>query len=122
MSIRAEFQMVCGLCGSLKIKIENPEVAPRESIVYCGNCGASRGTMGALRDLAVQPNQHPTLPTRTTLPSSRGRSKKPKLPSEILEKFREFQSFRKARRVETLNRTRPDIPHSSGNSREIDGD
>ena len=52
MNINVEFQMVCDDCGSLTIKIENPEGASRETVVYCGHCGASRGTMGVLRDLA----------------------------------------------------------------------
>ena len=52
MKINVEFQMVCDDCGSLTIKIENPEGASRETVVYCGHCGASRGTMGVLRDLA----------------------------------------------------------------------
>ena len=52
MNINVEFQMACDDCGSLTIKIENPEGASRETVVYCGHCGASRGTMGALRDLA----------------------------------------------------------------------
>jgi hypothetical protein len=123
MSIGAEFQMVCGQCGSLKITIENPEAAPREAIVYCGNCSAPRGTMGALRDLALRPNPNPVLPTRIPLLSSRGRSKQPKLPSEILEKFRKFQSFRqKSRTTETLKRTPPDISRSLSDSWEIEGD
>ena len=58
MSISVEFQMVCDDCGSLTIKIENPEGASRETVVYCGHCGASRGTMGALRDLADRLNPH----------------------------------------------------------------
>ncbi len=58
MNINVEFQMVCDDCGSLTIKIENPEGAPRETVVYCGHCGASRGTMGALRDLANRLNPH----------------------------------------------------------------
>jgi hypothetical protein len=60
-----EFQMVCCDCGSLTIKIENPVSASREAIVHCGECGASRGTMGALRDLAVRAN---VLPTKQRLP------------------------------------------------------
>jgi hypothetical protein len=58
MNINVEFQMVCDNCGSLTIKIENPEGASRETVVYCGYCGASRGTMGALRDLADRLNPH----------------------------------------------------------------
>jgi hypothetical protein len=49
MSNNVEFQMVCGDCGSLAIKIENPVSASRETIVHCRDCGASRGTMGALK-------------------------------------------------------------------------
>ena len=56
MNIDLEFQMVCCDCGSLAIKIENPTSASRETIVHCGECGASRGTIGALRDLAVRAN------------------------------------------------------------------
>ena len=50
------FRIVC-TCGCLSIRIEEPLKASREAIVYCGDCGASRGTVGALRDLAVQ--RHP---------------------------------------------------------------
>lgn len=48
------FQVVCANCGCLSIKIEEPLKSSREAYVYCGDCGASRGTVGALRDLAVQ--------------------------------------------------------------------
>ena len=58
MNINVEFQMVCDDCGSLTIKIENPEGACRETVVYCGHCGAPRGSMGALRDLADRLNPH----------------------------------------------------------------
>lgn len=54
----APFQMVCGSCDSIQIKIENPEGASREAVVYCGRCGVSRGTLGALRKLASRPNKH----------------------------------------------------------------
>jgi len=123
MSISAEFQMVCGKCGSLTIKIENPEGASRDAIVFCGRCGASRGTIGALRDLALRADSYPMLPRASKSPSFSGRSKKPKFPSQILEQFREFQSLRrKVQRVGSLKRTPPDISHSSGDPREIEGD
>jgi hypothetical protein len=48
------FQIVCAKCGCLSIKIEAPLKASREDVVYCGDCGSSRGTVGELRDLAVQ--------------------------------------------------------------------
>ena len=48
------FQIVCTNCGCLSIKIEEPLTATREAIVYCGDCGTSRGTVGSLRDLSVR--------------------------------------------------------------------
>lgn len=54
MSNESAFQIVCTNCNCLSIKIEAPVKSSRESIVYCGDCGAARGTVGALRDLAVQ--------------------------------------------------------------------
>jgi hypothetical protein len=53
MNTDFEFQMVCCDCGGLAINIEDPVSASRETIVQCGVCGASRGTVGALRDLAA---------------------------------------------------------------------
>lgn len=50
----SDFRIVCTDCGCLSIKIEEPLKSPREALVYCGDCGTSRGTVGALRDLAVQ--------------------------------------------------------------------
>ena len=55
MKTSVDFQMVCNNCGCLGIRIEDPEQASREAIVHCGDCGVSRGTVGALRDLAVRP-------------------------------------------------------------------
>jgi hypothetical protein len=65
MNINVEFRLDCDECGSLTVKIENPEGAARETIVYCGRCGTSRGTLGALRDLADEPNLHDVLLTET---------------------------------------------------------
>jgi len=62
MKTGIDFQIVCGKCGGLAVKIENPQRASRETIVYCGDCGASRGTMGGLRDLAVLLRAHDVLP------------------------------------------------------------
>jgi DNA-directed RNA polymerase subunit RPC12/RpoP len=67
MNTSVEFQMVCSECGSLTIKIENPESTSRGAVVYCGHCGAPRGTVGALRDLADRPNLHAVRPTRPRL-------------------------------------------------------
>ena len=87
MSIMIEFQMVCGDCGSLGIRIENPESASREEIVYCGDCGTPRGTVGALRDLAVRPDAQ-VVPTRQRTPKVRSGS-------ELVAKHNELQRLRR---------------------------
>jgi hypothetical protein len=65
MNQRVDFQIVCSHCGCLAIRIEDPVNASREATVYCGDCGASRGTVGALRDLAVRPNGFTNFPTNS---------------------------------------------------------
>jgi hypothetical protein len=54
MKTAIDFQFICGKCGGLAVKIENPERVSRENIVHCGDCGASRGTMGGLKDLLLK--------------------------------------------------------------------
>jgi hypothetical protein len=98
MDNKVEFQMVCGDCGSLAKKFDNPVRASRKTIVYCGECGASRGTVGALRDLAVRPDAH-VLPTRPQVP-------KVKSSSELVSMHKELQSLRrKVQLVEPVTRT-----------------
>jgi len=88
-----KFQIVCIDCGCLAIRIEDPVKASREATVYCGECGASRGTVGALRDLAVQTN--PKVPTRSPPPSKNGRTSDDSHPGrEISERYRELQRLR----------------------------
>jgi hypothetical protein len=90
MNNDAEFQMVCRNCGTLGIKIESPVGASPEAVVRCSNCGTSRGTMGALRDLA-------------TRLQALGRSAKLKSGSELVSMHRELQSLR--RKVQTGDST-----------------
>ena len=80
-----EFQMVCCDCGSLAIKIESPINASRETIVHCGECGASRGTIGALRDLAVRAN----------VLGTKQRSPKENSCSELVSLHSELQTLRR---------------------------
>jgi hypothetical protein len=47
-----KFKTVCDACASLAIKIAHPERAPETTPVECATCGAPRGTLGALRELA----------------------------------------------------------------------
>jgi hypothetical protein len=49
-----KFKFVCDVCGSMTIKVANPEGAPEATIVECGRCHSPRGTLAALRDLARQ--------------------------------------------------------------------
>jgi hypothetical protein len=53
MNEHSSFKLVCDVCGSLTIKIENPTTAFPSTIVKCGRCDAPRGTIGALRDYSL---------------------------------------------------------------------
>jgi hypothetical protein len=74
MTNDVDFQIVCVNCGCLAIRIEDPLKASREAIAYCGDCGVSRGTVGALRDLAVQPNPAVEFSTRSVASCKSGRT------------------------------------------------
>jgi len=49
---RSRFKIVCADCGSLSIKVEDPANQPVTTLVLCSGCGAVRGTLGDLQDLA----------------------------------------------------------------------
>jgi hypothetical protein len=96
MNHNVEFQMVCIDCESLAIRIEDPVRASREAIVYCGDCGAPRGTVGALRDLAVRPNAHAVSPRRSRLSSLNGRSRDdPQSRGDTSEQYSELLRLRR---------------------------
>ncbi len=63
MNSDVAFQIVCANCACLSIKIDEPLKSSREAIVICGECGYPRGTVGALRDLAVQRHLGLAIPT-----------------------------------------------------------
>jgi hypothetical protein len=67
MSNDIGFQIVCANCGCLSIRIEEPLQSSREEMVYCGDCGNSRGSIGALRDLAVHGHPGMVFPTSIIL-------------------------------------------------------
>jgi ribosomal protein S27E len=48
------FKIVCSDCGSLSIKVADPVNAPATTSVNCGVCGAFRGSLADLHDLARQ--------------------------------------------------------------------
>jgi len=86
------FRIVC-TCGCLSIRIEEPLKASREAIVYCGDCGASRGTVGALRDLAVQ--RHPeVIPLTPSTVSSVHSSDDRRDGQELSKRYAELRRLR----------------------------
>jgi hypothetical protein len=91
MKAGIDFQIVCGRCGGLAVKIENPERASRETIVYCDDCGASRGTMGGLRDRAVLPEAHDVPPPKRRLPKEKSYSELVTLHNELQDLRRKVQ-------------------------------
>ena len=51
---RPGFEIVCNDCGALSIKVADPARAVDTTQVECARCGALRGTLADLRDLAVR--------------------------------------------------------------------
>ena len=98
MNSNVDFQIECIDCGCLAIRIEDPVKASRESMVYCGDCGASRGSVGALRDLAVQPNKDDLFATTPMWPCGRPPAKASQSGAEISRRYDELCRLR--RRVE----------------------
>jgi ribosomal protein L37E len=49
---RSRFKFVCERCGSLSIKVTDPVTSPLTTPVECARCGAVRGTLGELHELA----------------------------------------------------------------------
>jgi hypothetical protein len=52
MRVPHQFKQVCESCNSFGIRLEYGEGAPSSMQIRCSGCGAPRGTLGALRDLA----------------------------------------------------------------------
>ena len=53
MKVRHAFQLVCVNCDAPGIVLDHVEYAPSSAQVKCRGCGAPRGTLGDLRDLAL---------------------------------------------------------------------
>ena len=51
------FKIVCEICDGLGIVFDCAEDAPATTQIRCRHCGASRGTLGELRDLSAS-GQH----------------------------------------------------------------
>jgi len=100
MSNDLGFQIVCTSCGCLSIRIEEPLKSSREETVYCGDCGTSRGSVGALRDLAVHGYPSAVFPTPiTVLPDSEPTPEKLQPASEISLQYAELRRLRQQVKV-----------------------
>jgi hypothetical protein len=53
MTVRPRFQLVCVNCDALGIVLDYAEGAPSSTPIKCRDCGALRGTLGDLRNLAL---------------------------------------------------------------------
>jgi ribosomal protein S27E len=51
-SLQSAFKVVCVNCDALGIIFDCPEDAPSTTPIRCQHCGAPRGTLGELRNLA----------------------------------------------------------------------
>jgi hypothetical protein len=58
MSLPLAFQLVCASCDALGVVFDQDgEGAPPSTLIRCRDCGAVRGTLGDLRNLAL-PDRH----------------------------------------------------------------
>jgi hypothetical protein len=92
---KSDFQIICTTCGCLSVKIEEPLKSSRDAIVYCGECGIPRGTVGALRDLSVQ--QSPEIAFQASSPplsAGEGMSNEPEPAAQISTQYAELQRLR----------------------------
>lgn len=95
-----DFQIVCTTCGCLSIKIEEPLKSSRDAIVYCGDCGTSRGTVGALRDLAVKRGPEIVFPAPSSALSAGERAaNEPQPAAKIAAQYAELRRLRQQVKV-----------------------
>ena len=88
------FQIVCTNCGCLSIRIEEPLKATRDAMVYCGDCGNSRGTVGALRDLSVRQHSDIVFSKPTGSPVNGPTAHDMKPVNAISKRYAELQRLR----------------------------
>lgn len=118
MSDDIGFRIVCTNCGCLSVRIEEPLTAAREAIVYCGDCGTSRGTMGALRDLAIQ--RYPDIAFSTpspVLPAGGYTADDPQAVNEISRSYAELQHLRQQVEIAEWLARQSNRPHAFGRTR-----
>jgi hypothetical protein len=94
MSNNVGFQIVCTNCGCLSINVKEPLKAAREDIVYCGECGISRGTIGALRDLSVRQYLDIAISTPSAAPPVTGTANDRQPVKAISKRYDELRRLR----------------------------
>ena len=118
MSNESNFQIVCTNCGCLSIKIQEPVKSSREAIVYCGDCGASRGTVGSLRDLAVQGYPDVAFPTLSSTLSSDVADEQPSI--RISTQYAELRRLRQQVKIAEWLASETNRPHATKRIRNPD--
>jgi hypothetical protein len=115
------FQVVCTNCGCLSIKIEEPLKSSREAIVYCGDCGASRGSVGALRDLAVQKCPNIVFPTLSSaLSADKDKADEPQPATKISTRYAELQRLREQVKIAEWLASESSRPHATKRTHKAD--
>jgi hypothetical protein len=110
MSIETSFQIVCTRCGCLSIKIDEPVKSSREAIIFCGDCGLSRGTVGALRDLSVQGYTPIVTPAPSPVLSEHEPDQQPA--TKISTQYAELQRLRQQVKIAEWLANESDRPHA----------
>jgi hypothetical protein len=110
MSIEGGFQIVCTRCGCLSIKIDEPVKSSREAMIYCGDCGISRGTVGALRDLSVQGYTPIVTPAPSPVLSEHEAQEQPA--AKISTQYAELQRLRQQVKIAEWLANESDRPHA----------
>jgi hypothetical protein len=116
------FQIVCTTCGCLSIKIEEPLKSSREAIVQCGDCGAPRGTVGALRDLAVQGYPSAVFPTPSSAPlaADEQMADEPRPTARISSQYAELRRLRQQVKIAEWLASESGKPHARTRVRKTD--
>jgi hypothetical protein len=116
------FQIFCTNCGCLSIRIEEPLKATREAMVYCGDCGTSRGTVGALRDLSVRQHSDTVFSTPPTAsPVTELKANDAPSASGISKRYAELQRLRHQVEIAELLACESNRPAAIGRTRRNTG-
>ena len=118
MNHDAGFQVVCTNCGCLSIRIKEPLKAAREAMVYCGDCGSPRGSVGSLRDLSVRQQSDILFSTPPIVSPVTGlKANDPQPVNEISKRYAELQRLRQQVEIAEWLARKSNRPASIGRTR-----